>query len=180
MIGAFGFNPKYLYCVSSEQKKGMVRDTQEWIEKYNEGVRGAKNRYVENATKYGVSKLQRWIQTYYSVRETISNVADATRLARVRYHGRSGVVAAAIPIVISPGSYDFPSYTSVSVHSGSSMTTPPIDLTSFLDTIIRFLNTIIGLLLLTGLVLRVLQSLLDQQFSRSGKHLKREPVHRRP
>jgi len=149
------------------------------------GTEEQKNRYVENATKYGVSKLQQWIQTYYSVRETIPNlrVADATRLARVRYHGRSGVVAAAIPIVISPGGYDFPSYTSVSVHSGSSMTTPPIDLTSFLDTIIRFLNTIIGLLLLTGLVLpvlRVLQSLLDQQFSRSGKHLKREPVHRRP
>ena len=154
----------------------MVRDTQEWIEKYIEGVRGAKNRYVENATKYGVSKLQRWIQTYYSVRETISNVADATRLARVRYHGRSGVVAAAIPIVISPG-YDFPSYTSVSVHSGSSMITPPIDLTSFLDTIIRLLNTIIGLLLLIECVLPVLwvlQSLLEQQFSRSGKHLKRD------
>jgi hypothetical protein len=135
----------------------MVRVTlEEWVEKYIEGVRRAEKRYIEK--RFGPPKPQQPSQ--YRV-----NIAS---------------IAAAIPIVISPGSYDFPSYTSVSVHSGSSMTTPPIDLTSFLDTIIRFLNTIIGLLLLTGLVLRVLQSLLDQQFSRSGKHLKREPVHRRP
>jgi hypothetical protein len=106
MIAAFGFNPKYLYTVSSEQRKEMVRDTQEWIEKYIEGVRANANLYVENATRSGVLKLQRWIQKYFTVRKTMPNLsgADATRLARVCYRGRSGVVAAAIPIIIPPSS----------------------------------------------------------------------------
>jgi hypothetical protein len=152
MIGAFGFNPKYL-LFSSEQREKMVRNTQEeWIEKYIEGVRANANRYVENATRSGVLKLQRWIQTYFSVRETMPNlsVADATRLARVCYRGRSGVVAAAIPIIIPPSS------TSVSDPPKSNMATPLIDLTSIL-------NTIIGLLwiLLVSQVLRVLQGLSD-------------------
>jgi hypothetical protein len=129
----------------------MVRDTQEWIEKYIEGVRANANRYVENATRSGVLKLQRWIQTYFSVRETMPNlsVADATRLARVCYRGRSGVVAAAIPIIP-------PSSTSVPDPPRSNMATPLIDLTSIL-------NTIIGLLwiLLVSQVLRVLQGLSD-------------------
>jgi hypothetical protein len=152
MIAAFGFNPKYLYTVSSEQRKEMVRDTQEWIEKYIEGVRANANLYVENATRSGVLKLQRWIQKYFTVRETMPNLsgADATRLARVCYRGRSGVVAAAIPIIIPPSS------TSVSDPPRSNMATPLIDLTSIL-------NAIIGLLwiLLVSQILRVLQGLSD-------------------
>jgi hypothetical protein len=125
----------------------MVRVTlEEWVAKYIEGVRRAEKRYIEK--RFGPPKPQQPSQ--YRV-----NIAS---------------IAAAIPIVISPG-YDFLSNTSVTGRSGSSMATPLIDLTSFLDTIIRLLNTIIGLLLLIECVLpvlRVLQSLLDQRFSHSG------------
>ena len=97
----------------------MVRVTlEEWIGKYERGVREGSTKYVENAIRFGVPKLRRWaglfIQAHNAAAYVPLPMTDAERLrnvqlswnttrgVRAQYHGRgvagiAGAIAPAIP-----------------------------------------------------------------------------------
>jgi hypothetical protein len=97
----------------------MVRTTvQEWVTKYSEGVRANANRYVENAIRYGVPKLQQYASAFLAAHQAAPYLAvlqtDADRLRNVQlswtttrqvvaqYRGRGAAIAGAVPLVAPP------------------------------------------------------------------------------
>jgi hypothetical protein len=97
----------------------MARVTvQEWITKYAEGVRANANRYVENAIRYGVPKLQQYASAFIPAHDAAPYLAilqtdadrlrnvqlswNATRQASAQYRGRGAALAGAVPFVTPP------------------------------------------------------------------------------
>jgi hypothetical protein len=97
----------------------MVRVTvQEWIARYSEGVRANANRYVENAIRVGVPKLQQYASAFVAAHQAAPYLAvlqtDADRLRNVQlswnttrqvvaqYRGRGAAIAGAVPLVTPP------------------------------------------------------------------------------
>jgi len=97
----------------------MVRVTvQEWIARYSEGVRANANRYVENAIRVGVPKLQQYASAFVAAHQAAPYLAvlqtDADRLRNVQlswtttrqvvaqYRGRGAAIAGAVPLVAPP------------------------------------------------------------------------------
>lgn len=93
----------------------MVKSSpQEALAKYQEGVRANANRYVENAIRLGVPKLQRWFAAYFAAHAAAPYLAapatdsdrhrnvqtswDVTRAVVAQYRGRAGGVAPAVPL----------------------------------------------------------------------------------
>lgn len=93
----------------------MVRVTlEEWLGKYEAGVRAAADKYVEHAIRYGIPKLRRYAGMFLAAHnaapyipvlrtdtERHRNVQlswDTTRAVSAQYHGRGVTgIAAAIP-----------------------------------------------------------------------------------
>jgi len=95
----------------------MVRSNpQQAVTKYSEGVRANAQRYVENALRYGVPKLQQWFQIFFAAHQAAPYLAvlatdadrhrnvqlswDTTRQAVAQYRGRVAQVAAAVPVTV--------------------------------------------------------------------------------
>jgi hypothetical protein len=98
----------------------MVKVTiEEWVGKYERGVREAATKYVDNAVRFGVPKLRRWaglfIQAHQAApylpvvttdAERLRNVQtswNTTRGVRAQYRGRgvAGIAGALAPITVA-------------------------------------------------------------------------------
>lgn len=95
----------------------MVRSNpQTAIARYQEGVRAGAQRYVENAIRFGVPKLQQWYTAFFPAHQAAAYIPspatdadrhrnvqtswDVTKAVKAQYRGRVGAVAGAIPVVV--------------------------------------------------------------------------------
>ncbi|MEM4167721.1 MAG: hypothetical protein QXW98_04700 [Candidatus Caldarchaeum sp.] len=95
----------------------MVRSNpQTAVAKYQDGVRTGAQRYVENAIRFGVPKLNQWFTAFFAAHQAAAYVPapatdadrhrnvqtawDTTRAVRAQYRGRVGAVAGAVPVVV--------------------------------------------------------------------------------